>query len=114
MYGARIGDLHVIRNAGGLVNGDVMRSLLISQVRTGTTAIDLVMHTDCAVQGLSDDDMRGELGNSNLKFGGFENLDETVRQGVATLRGSEILPHRDRIAGYVYDVSSRSMHRVAE
>lgn len=114
IYSARVGDFHIIRNAGGLVNGDVLRGLLISQLRANTTAIDLVMHTDCAVRGLRDDEMRRELGSQSLEFGGFSDLEETLRSGVAALRAAELLPHRDRIAGYIFEVETRRLRRVSE
>ena len=114
MYNARVGDFHVIRNAGGLVNGDVLRGLLISQLRANTTAIDLVMHTDCAVLGLRDDEMRKELGSPSLEFGGFDDLEATLRDGVASLQAAELLPHRDRITGYIFDVETRRLRRVTE
>lgn len=114
MYNARVGDFHIIRNAGGLVNGDVLRGLLISQLKANTTAIDLVMHTDCAVLGLRDDEMRRELGSPSLEFGGFDDLEATVRDGVSSLQAAELLPHRDRITGYIFEVETRRLRRVTE
>ncbi|HEY3543460.1 MAG TPA: carbonic anhydrase [Gaiellaceae bacterium] len=99
------GDAHVLRNAGGLVTDDVLRSLALSQHLLGTREVMLIHHTNCGMERL-DADLPAEL----LR-GAFADVAEAARGAVAAVRAYEHLPHRDEVRGFVYDVDS---HRVEE
>ena len=113
MLNAAIGDLHVIRNAGGLVTADVERSLVISQRRLRTTRIDVIMHTGCGMNGLDEDALRAEIVAAGAeppsRFGSFADLEGELRRGVALLRSNPVLKNRTQIRGYVYDVSTSTL-----
>jgi carbonic anhydrase len=115
--GLRDGEAHVLRNAGGVVTDDVIRSLAISQRRLGTRAVMLVHHTDCGMQKLSDDGFRAELQEATgiapeFAIESFRDLDADVRQSVLRVRRSPFLPHRDRVRGFVYDVDTFLLREV--
>jgi len=99
------GDAHVLRNAGGLVTGDVLRSLVLSQHLLGTHEVMLIHHTNCGMEQLEAD-----LPPEFLR-GAFGDVAEAAREAVAAVRGYEHLPHRDEVRGFVYDVET---HRVEE
>jgi carbonic anhydrase len=110
------GEAHVLRNAGGVITDDVIRSLAISQRRLGTEAVMLVHHTDCGMQKVSDDGFRAELREAtgvspSFAIESFSDLDADVRQSILRVRRSEFLPHRDQVRGFVYDVDT---HRLRE
>jgi carbonic anhydrase len=96
-----VGDGHVIRNAGGLVTDDALRSLSASQSMLGTEKIVVVMHEDCGMEGAP-----GEIG-------GFEDLEATLRDGMERLRVSERLPARDNIRGFIFDPETGDLREVA-
>ena len=95
MLGIDRGDANIIRNAGGLVTGDAIRSLSASQQLLGTEEVVVVMHEGCGLQGAT-----GELAEA---LGAFDDLEETLREGLERLRSSPELPARDRIRGFVFD-----------
>jgi len=114
------GDAHVLRNAGGLVTDDVVRSLAISQHALGTREVMVVQHTKCGMHGLDENALAlrieaaaGTPPNANVRFGAFTDLDTSVRASVARLRASSLLLHRDRIRGFVYDVDSGRVREVS-
>jgi carbonic anhydrase len=96
MLGLERGDAHIIRNAGGLVTDDAIRSLSASQRLLGTEEIVVVMHDGCGLHGAHDDEVARQLG-------AFEDLDATLQDGLARLRASQALPARDQIRGFVFD-----------
>src|SRR5882724_5948922 len=105
------GEAHVLRNAGGVITDDVIRSLAISQRHLGTEEILLIQHTDCGLMRVTDDGFRKELADATgmtppFAIESFTDVDANVRQSVARLRSSPFLQHRDRIRGFVYDVDS--------
>ena len=115
--GLRDGEAHVLRNAGGVITDDVIRSLAISQRRLGTREVMLVHHTDCGMQSLSDDGFRAELLAATgvapaFAIESFTDLDADVRQSILRVRRSRVrrAPY-DRVRGFVYDVDS---HRLRE
>jgi carbonic anhydrase len=119
VLGLENGQAHVIRNAGGVVTDDVIRSLAISQRKLGTREIVLIHHTDCGMQQVTDDGFRRELQEATgqappFAIESFTDLDADVRQSIARLRTSPFLAHRDSIHGYVYDVDTGALRRVAE
>lgn len=112
VFGVSTGDVHVMRNAGGVVTSDVVRSLAVSQRRLDTNAIDLMMHTECGMLGLDEDALRREIAAGagrpvDMRLHAFANLHDALREGVGRLRASPALAHRDRIRGLVYDLRSR-------
>lgn len=111
------GEAHVLRNAGGVITDDVIRSLAVSQRRLGTREVVLIHHTDCGLMKLSDDGFRAELQAAagiapSFAIESFADLDADVRQSILRVRRSPFLPHRDRVRGFVYDVDTRLLREV--
>jgi carbonic anhydrase len=113
------GDAHVLRNAGGLVTDDVVRSLAISQHGMGTREVMVVQHTQCGMHGLDENALvlrieaaAGTPPNANVRFGAFTDLETSVRASVARLRASSLLMYRDRIRGFVYEVETGRLREV--
>jgi carbonic anhydrase len=104
------GDAHVLRNAGGLVTDDVVRSLAVSQRALGTREVMVVQHTGCGMQGL---DVTALGLPPHTPVGAFTDLERSVRDSVARLRSSPLLLHRDRIRGFVYEVETGKLREVA-
>jgi carbonic anhydrase len=114
--GLRDGEAHVLRNAGGVITDDVIRSLAVSQRRLGTREVMLIHHSDCGLQSLTDDGFRAELQEATgvapaFAIESFTDLDADVRQSILRVRRSDFLLHRDLVRGFVYDVDS---HRLRE
>ena len=117
ILGLREGDAHVIRNAGGLIADDEIRSLAISQRKMGTRSIMLVHHTDCGMLFFSEDEFRRELEAETgiavpWQPESFEDLDVDVRESIARVRSSPFLPHRDDVRGFVYEVETGVLREV--
>lgn len=117
VLGLEPGQAHVIRNAGGVVTADVLRSLAISQRLLGTLEIVLVHHTDCGMLTFTDDEFRAgiqaETGAKPLWAAeAFGDLDADVRQSVARIRAEVAVPHRDAIRGFVFDVADGTLREV--
>ena len=109
--GLRDGQAHILRNAGGVITDDVIRSLAISQRRLGTEEIVLIHHTDCGLELITDDGFRAELQATtgmapSFAIESFTDVEADVRQSMARLRHSPFLLHRDRVRGFVYDVDT--------
>jgi carbonic anhydrase len=116
--GLRDGQAHVLRNAGGVITDDMIRSLAISQRLLGTRAVMLIHHTDCGMQKLTDDGFRAELQAAtgvapSFAIESFSDVDADVRQSILRVRNSPFVPHRDQIRGYVYDVGTHRLREVA-
>ncbi|HEX6539269.1 MAG TPA: carbonic anhydrase [Candidatus Dormibacteraeota bacterium] len=116
--GLDVGDAHVIRNAGGVVTDDVIRSLLISQLLLGTEEVILIHHTDCGMLTFTDDDVKRKVQEqTGLKppfaLEAFPDLDEDVRQSIARLKASPFIPRKTSIRGFVYDVNTGALREVA-
>jgi carbonic anhydrase len=110
------GEAHVLRNAGGAITDDVIRSLAVSQRRLGTREVMVIQHTDCGMQKVTDDGFRAELQEATgvapaFAIESFADLDANVRQSILRVRRSAFIPHRDRVRGFVYDVDT---HRLRE
>ncbi len=107
MLGLERGDAHIIRNAGGLVTDDVIRSLSASQRLLGTEEVVVVMHRGCGLHGASEDDFAQALAADGVlpdwRLGAFEDVEATLRQSLARLRSTPALPSRDRVRGFVFD-----------
>jgi carbonic anhydrase len=111
------GEAHVLRNAGGVITDDVIRSLAISQRRLGTREIILIHHTDCGMQTITDDGFRAELQQATgmapaFAIESFTDVDANVRQSIGRLQHSPFLLHRDSIRGFVYDVDSGVLREI--
>jgi carbonic anhydrase len=111
------GEAHVLRNAGGVITDDVIRSLAVSQRRLGTREVMLIHHTDCGMQTLSDDGFRAELQQATgvapaWAIESFTDVDADVRQSILRVRRSPFLPHRERVRGFVYDVDTHRLREV--
>jgi carbonic anhydrase len=118
LLGLELGDAHVIRNAGGVVTEDEIRSLAISQRLLGTTEIILVHHTDCGMLTFTDDQFRGDLReDTGIKPTwspeSFSDLDDDVRSSMGRIKGSPFIPHRDAVRGFIYDVATGRLREVS-
>ena len=112
-----LGDAHVIRNAGGIVDEGAVRSLVISQRKLATREVLVLQHTGCGLLGLDDAAFAREVeADSGVRpawaAGGFSDLDESVRRSVAALRTEPALPHRDRVRGAVADLATGVVREV--
>jgi carbonic anhydrase len=115
--GLKQGEAHVLRNAGGIVTDDVIRSLAISQRRLGTREVALVHHTDCGMEKLTDEGFAAELEEAAgtappFEIGAFADAEADVRESVLRVRRSPFLPHRDAVRGYLYDVATHRLREV--
>src|SRR3954453_22897544 len=117
LLGLQEGDAHVIRNAGGVVTDDAIRSLAISQRLLGTEEIVLIHHTECGMLTFSDDEFRRSIQeDTGVKppwaAEAFGDLDEDVRQSIARIKASPFLPHKDAVRGFVFDVKTGRLNEV--
>jgi carbonic anhydrase len=117
LLGLNEGDAHVIRNAGGVITDDEIRSLAISQRLLGTREIVLIHHTDCGMLTFSDDEFRGQVQReTGIKpewaAEAFDDLDADVRQSIARIKASPFIPHKESVRGFVYDVTSGRLQEV--
>jgi carbonic anhydrase len=111
------GEAHVLRNAGGIITDDVIRSLAISQRRLGTREVMLIHHTDCGMQKITDDGFRAELQEStgvapSFAVESFKDVEADVRQSILRVRRCTFLPHREVVRGFVYDVDTHQLREV--
>lgn len=106
------GDAHVIRNAGGRASEDAIRSLVISEQLLGTNTVVVIHHTDCGMLTFSNDDLRAKIRQDlhanadNIDFLPFKDLEQSVRDDVATLKSSPLIPKNIEVVGFIYDVKS--------
>ena len=117
ILGIQEGDAHVIRNAGGAVTDDAIRSLAISQRLLGTMEIILIHHTDCGMLTFQDDDLRKQIEKETgvrptFALEAFADLDEDVKQSIARIKASPFVPHKSSIRGFVYDVRTGKLNEV--
>ena len=117
LLGLSEGDAHVIRNAGGVVTEDAIRSLAISQRLLGTEEIVLIHHTDCGMLTFRDDDFRRQIQeDTGIKPGwaaeAFDDLEADVRQSIERITASPFLPRKDNVRGFVYDVKTGRLDEV--
>ena len=111
------GEAHVLRNAGGVITDDVIRSLAISQRKLGTREVMLIHHTDCGMQKITDDGFRAELQEAtgvapSFAIESFGDVDEDVRQSIRRVRRCSFLPHVDVVRGFVYEVDTHRLREV--
>jgi carbonic anhydrase len=117
MLGLGDGEAHVIRNAGGVVTDDVVRSLAISQRLLGTREIMLIHHTDCGMQKTTEEEFKGAIeGETGIRppwaVESFGDAAQDVRQSIGRLKASPFIPHKDAIRGFVFDVDSGKLNEV--
>jgi carbonic anhydrase len=111
------GEAHVLRNAGGVITDDVIRSLAISQRRLGTREVMLIHHTDCGMEKVTDDGFRAELEETTgvapaFAIESFTDAAADVRQSLRRVRHSPFVPHRDAVRGFVYDVDTHQLREI--
>jgi carbonic anhydrase len=117
LLGLTEGDAHIIRNAGGVVTDDEIRSLAISQRLLGTREIVLIHHTDCGMLTFKDDDFRHQIEEETgvrpeWAAEAFSDLDSDVRQNIARIKASPFIPHKDSVRGFVYEVETGRLREV--
>jgi carbonic anhydrase len=117
LLGLQEGDAHIIRNAGGVVTDDEIRSLSISQRLQATEEIILIHHTDCGMLTFTDDEFKRSVQDDvgikpQWAAEAFPDLDEDVRQSIARIKASPFIPRKDAIRGFVYEVESGRLREV--
>ena len=117
MLGLQEGDAHVIRNAGGVITDDEIRSLAISQRLLGTSEIVLIHHTDCGMLTFTDDELKRQIQDDvgvkpHFSMESFSDLEEDVRQSIARIQASPFIPRKDAVRGFVYEVETGRLREV--
>jgi carbonic anhydrase len=117
VLGLREGDAHVIRNAGGVITDDAIRSLTISQRLLGTREIILIHHTDCGMLTFTDDQVKDQILEEvgirpPFALEAFPDVDADVRQSIARIKASPFVPHTDSVRGFVYEVETGRLREV--
>jgi carbonic anhydrase len=117
MLGLGDGEAHVLRNAGGVVTDDVVRSLAISQRLLGTREIMLIHHTDCGMQKTTEDKFKAEVETDTgirppWAVETFTHAEQDIRQSIGRLKASPFIPHKDAIRGFVFDVDTGKLNEV--
>ena len=118
ILGLEEGDAHVIRNAGGVITDDEIRSLAISQRLLGTTEIVLIHHTDCGMLTFSDDELKQQIQEDvgikpHFSMESFSDLEEDVRQSIARIQASPFVPNKDSVRGFIYEVETGRLREVS-
>ena len=117
LLGLAEGEAHVIRNAGGVITEDEIRSLAISQRLLGTQEIILIHHTDCGMLTFKDDDVKGKIESEvgirpHFALEAFGDLEADVKQSIARITSDPFIPHRDAVRGFVYEVETGHLREV--
>ena len=117
MLGLQEGDAHVIRNAGGVITDDEIRSLAISQRLLGTREVILIHHTECGMLTFTDDELKAQIQEEvgikpHFPMESFSDLEEDVRQSIARIQASPFIPHKDSVRGFVYEVETGRLREV--
>ena len=118
ILGLEEGDAHVIRNAGGVISDDVIRSLLISQRLLGTREILLIHHTDCGMLTFRDDGVKDSIeADTGLRpafaLEAFGDLEKDVRQSISRIQANPFIPHKDQVRGFIYDCATGRLDEVS-
>jgi carbonic anhydrase len=118
MLGLQEGDAHVIRNAGGVITDDEIRSLAISQRLLGTGEIVLIHHTDCGMLTFSDDELKAQIHEEvglkpHFSMESFSDLEEDVRQSIARIKSSPFIPNKESVRGFVYEIETGRLREVS-
>ena len=117
MLGLQEGDAHVIRNAGGVITDDEIRSLAISQRLLGTREVILIHHTDCGMLTFTDDELKAQIQEEagikpHFPMESFSDLEEDVRQSIRRIQASPFVPHKDSVRGFIYEVETGRLREV--
>jgi len=112
--GLEVGDAHVLRNAGGRASVDAVRSLVVSTHLLGTREAGVIHHTNCGLEGLTDEDVAQRTGVPDMEFLAFNNVEDSVRSDVDTIRSCGYLPEGVVVWGAVYDVDNGALRVVAD
>jgi carbonic anhydrase len=117
ILGLEEGDVHVIRNAGGVITDDEVRSLTISQRLLGTREVILIHHTDCGMLTFSDDELKAQIHEEvgmkpHFSMESFADLEEDVRQSVTRIQASPFIPHKESVRGFIYEVETGRLREV--
>jgi carbonic anhydrase len=117
ILGLQEGEAHVIRNAGGVVTDDAIRSLVISQRLLGTEEVILIHHTDCGMLTFKDDEVKRQIEQDTgirpaFALEAFGDLEEDVRQSIARINASPFVPNKTSVRGFVYDVRTGRLNEV--
>ena len=117
MLGLSEGDAHVIRNAGGVITDDEIRSLMISQRLLGTREVMLIHHTNCGMLTFSEEEVKGQIQEEvgikpPFALESFTDLEENVRQSIKRIEASPFVPHKDSVRGFVYEVETGRLREV--
>jgi carbonic anhydrase len=115
--GLEEGDAHVIRNAGGVITDDEIRSLTISQRLLGTREVILIHHTDCGMLTFSDDELKQQIQEEagikpHFSMESFSDLEQDVRQSIRRIQASPLIPHKDSVRGFIYEVETGRLREV--
>lgn len=118
LLGLREGDAHIIRNAGGVITDDEIRSLAISQRLMGTEEIMLIHHTDCGIERFDGERFRAEVEDETgvpvpWSIEAFDDLEADVLESIQRVKGSPFIPHTDRVRGFVYEVETGVLREIA-
>jgi len=118
LLGLEEGQAHVIRNAGGVVTEDVIRSLAISQRLLGTSEVILVHHTDCGMLTFTDDQVKADIeADTGLRphfaLEAFSDLERDIRQSIARIKASPFVPNKDSVRGFIFDVTTGKLQEVS-
>jgi carbonic anhydrase len=118
ILGLQEGDAHIIRNAGGVITDDEIRSLTISQRLLDTREIILIHHTDCGMLTFSDDELKAQIHEDvglkpHFSMESFSDLEEDVRQSIARIQASPFIPHKDSVRGFIYEVETGRLREVS-
>jgi carbonic anhydrase len=117
IFGLDSGEAHILRNAGGLVTDDMLRSLVLSQRLLQTREVILVHHTNCGLDGTDEGALRAQIVAETgeappYPFGSFRGVDDAVRRAIVRVREHPFLPHRDRVRGFVYEVETGHLREI--
>jgi carbonic anhydrase len=117
IFGLDSGEAHILRNAGGLITEDMLRSLVLSQRLLQTREVVLMHHTNCGLHGADEPALRAQIAADTgsappYAFGAFDDIDAAVRAGIVRVRRHPYLPHRDRVRGFVYHVESGHLREI--
>ena len=118
ILGLEEGEAHVIRNAGGVITDDEIRSLTISQRLLATREIILIHHTDCGMLTFSDDELKAQIHEEvgvkpHFSMESFSDLEEDVRQSIARIKASPFVPHKQSVRGFIYEVETGRLQEVS-
>jgi carbonic anhydrase len=117
ILGLEEGDAHVIRNAGGVITDDEIRSLAISQRLLGTREIILIHHTDCGMLTFTDEELKAQIQQEagikpHFSLESFSDLEEDVRQSMRRIQASPFVPHKESVRGFIYEVQTGRLREV--